>query len=114
MKSLCLSGFIVAMAAVGALAQGQPVREVKAGILNGQAKSLPKPEYPAAAMAAKIGGMVVVDVLIDENGSVIEAVAEPNDGRTRTAPDGTRLDPVPVDSALREAAEAAALLAKYT
>ena len=114
MKSLCLSGFIVLAAVVGVFAQAQPVREVKGGILNGRAISLPKPEYPEAAKAAKIGGFVVVDVLIDENGNVIEAVAEPNDGRTRTAPDGTKLDPVPVDQSLRDAAEATALLARYT
>jgi protein TonB len=44
-------------------------------VLNGKAISLPAPEYPAMAKQAKVSGTVVVQVTIDENGSVIAAHA---------------------------------------
>ena len=43
------------------------------GTLNGKAKSLPKPEYPLAAKAARASGAVKIQVRIDENGGVISA-----------------------------------------
>jgi len=46
---------------------------VSAGVLNGKAINLPKPDYPADARAAGIEGVVVVQVTIDEQGNVIEA-----------------------------------------
>lgn len=46
-----------------------------AGVLNGKALSLPKPEYPAVARAAHASGTVIVQVLIDESGHVISARA---------------------------------------
>ena len=45
------------------------------GVLNGLARNLPVPTYPPAAMAVQAEGTVVVQVLIDEGGSVIEATA---------------------------------------
>ena len=42
-------------------------------VLNGQALSLPQPEYPGAAAARRLMGLVVVKVQIDEKGSVIAA-----------------------------------------
>jgi TonB family protein len=42
-------------------------------ILNGRALSLPKPDYPAAALERRMTGLVVVKVEIDESGSVISA-----------------------------------------
>jgi TonB family protein len=48
---------------------------IKAGILNSRAISLPPPEYPAIARAAGAEGTVVVDVVIDETGNVVEAAA---------------------------------------
>jgi len=45
------------------------------GVLNGRAVSLPKPVYPEAARAAKVGGAVSVQVLVDEQGSVVRAYA---------------------------------------
>jgi TonB family protein len=48
---------------------------VKDGLLNGRALSLPKPEYPAIARQAKAEGLVVVEVVIDETGNVVEAHA---------------------------------------
>lgn len=65
------------------------------GVLNGTAVDLPKPAYPPAAIAVKAGGAVSVQVLIDEQGSVISA----------TAVSGHPL--------LRSAAEAAARQAKF-
>jgi protein TonB len=44
-------------------------------VLNGKAISLPKPAYPPIARQAHASGQVVVQVTIDENGSVISARA---------------------------------------
>lgn len=43
------------------------------GILNGKAIGLPKPAYPPSALSARISGTVVVKVMIDESGKVIQA-----------------------------------------
>ncbi len=48
---------------------------VSAGVLNGQATSLPKPAYPSVAKAARVSGRVSVQVIIDESGKVISATA---------------------------------------
>ena len=48
---------------------------ISGGVLNGKAISLPKPQYPPIARAAHAAGTVVVQVLIDENGSVVSAKA---------------------------------------
>jgi periplasmic protein TonB len=48
---------------------------ISGGVLNGKAISLPKPPYPPIARAAHAAGTVVVQVLIDENGSVVSAHA---------------------------------------
>lgn len=54
----------------------QPRRApISGGVLNGKAISLPRPEYPAEARAAKASGTVVVQVTIDEYGNVISAKA---------------------------------------
>lgn len=50
-------------------------KTISGGVLNGKAISLPKPEYPPAAMAVRASGAVSVQVLIDENGYVISANA---------------------------------------
>jgi len=44
-------------------------------VLNGMAISLPKPAYPEEARALRASGKVVVQVVIDEFGSVIRACA---------------------------------------
>ncbi len=44
-------------------------------VLNGKATSLPKPAYPQMALAAHVGGTVIVQVLIDESGKVVSAKA---------------------------------------
>jgi TonB family protein len=48
---------------------------ISGGVLNGKALSLPKPDYPPEARAAKATGTVVVQVTIDEYGTVIAANA---------------------------------------
>ena len=48
---------------------------ISGGVLNGKAQYLPKPDYPPEARAAGAAGAVVVQVTIDEAGSVINAKA---------------------------------------
>ena len=48
---------------------------LSAGVLNGRALRLPVPVYPSAAKNSGAQGRVVVEVLIDEQGRVIEARA---------------------------------------
>jgi protein TonB len=48
---------------------------VSKGVINGEAKSLPKPNYPAIAITAGASGVVQVQVTIDETGKVISARA---------------------------------------
>lgn len=48
---------------------------INGGIVNGKAKSLITPAYPASARARKVRGVVPVRVTIDEQGKVAEAKA---------------------------------------
>jgi TonB family protein len=50
-------------------------KPVSGGVLNGSALSLPAPRYPDIARRTRAGGMVVIEVVIDENGKVISAKA---------------------------------------
>lgn len=45
------------------------------GVMNGQAKNLPKPVYSAAAKAVNASGEVQVQITVDETGKVISATA---------------------------------------
>lgn len=45
------------------------------GVMNGQAKNLPKPVYSAAAKAVNANGEVQVQITVDETGKVISANA---------------------------------------
>lgn len=46
---------------------------INGGVLNGKAITLPLPEYPAIARAAKAAGSVTVEITIDEDGNVVSA-----------------------------------------
>lgn len=50
-------------------------KTISGGVLNGKARSLPKPPYPPAARAVRASGAVTVQVTIDESGNVISASA---------------------------------------
>lgn len=50
-----------------------PMQGISGGVLNGKAITLPRPEYPAVARAAKASGNVTVEITIDEDGNVISA-----------------------------------------
>ncbi|MDQ1593157.1 MAG: Ca-activated chloride channel [Pyrinomonadaceae bacterium] len=76
--------------------QNTPKTPLNVGQLNSKAVSLPKPAYPDLARRMRIEGAVRVQVMIDESGRVISARAD--GGHTM----------------LREAAVAAARLAKFT
>lgn len=48
---------------------------INSGIINGKAKFLPKPKYPAEARSQRAGGTISVRVWIDEQGNVTQAKA---------------------------------------
>lgn len=54
-------------------AQGARVAGIDGGVLNGRALTLPKPSYPDEARRVRAHGTVIIQVTIDEQGSVIEA-----------------------------------------
>ena len=51
------------------------MKPVSGGVLNGKAVSLPAPIYPELARRMHTGGLVEVEVVVDENGKVISARA---------------------------------------
>jgi TonB family protein len=112
MRFTVASVFALVCLLPAAFAQDAP-KTVNGGVLNGKAISLPKPVYPEAARAAGTGGSISVNVLIDESGTVISAEADPYDQRGRFDSDGGKREEVEADISLREAAEAAARLARF-
>jgi TonB family protein len=50
-------------------------KKISGGVLNAKAIKLVKPSYPAAALAVRASGAVIVQVLVDEQGNVISASA---------------------------------------
>lgn len=54
---------------------GSTRKPIIGGVLNGKALALPIPAYPPIARAAHAAGTVVVQVLIDEEGNVVQARA---------------------------------------
>ncbi len=51
------------------------VKTISGGVVNGKARNLAVPAYPAAAKAVDASGAVNVQVTIDENGDVVSANA---------------------------------------
>ena len=51
------------------------LKPVSGGVLNGTAISLPSPGYPETARRLRVSGLVNVEVVVDETGKVISAVA---------------------------------------
>src|SRR5947208_3362701 len=96
MKTLLVASVCILLLALSSFAQSpQETKTISGGVLNGKAKSLPKPVYPKGSTS--IGGQVNVKVLIDETGKVVSAITF----------DGME------DPAFRQAAEAAALKAVF-
>ncbi len=52
------------------------LKPVSGGVLNGTAISLPPPLYPEAAKRMRTGGTVEVEVVLDETGKVVSAIAK--------------------------------------
>ena len=112
LTSVCLGVLIGSASFVLVPAQDGP-KVVKAGLLNGRAISLPKPEYPADARKARLEGTVYVDVLVDESGIPLSATAGYLNGKVRSESEDEP-PPSPGEVALRHAAEDAALEARFT
>ena len=109
MKRTSFVVLIVGLFAVAAFAQGQ----INGGILNGKATSLPAPEYPAAARAAGMVGIVRIAVTIDEAGNVVAAEQAEDSSRVYHA-DGTMSEGAVPSPLLVDAALQAALQAKFS
>ena len=103
------AALVLVFVVVAACAQQEAPKVIKGGILNGKAVSLPKPAYPAEAKAAGIEGFVKVDIVIDETGTVTSATAVKDEDDTGDLSTET----VDARSALRAAAEQAALEARF-
>lgn len=115
MKKLSLAMAFFAIFAFAAFAQVP--KEIKGGILNGKATSLPKPEYPEGAKAAGLEGVVYVNVVIDEGGNVVSAVADDQVRKVyKPGADGQKVEEEQpaADLLLRNAAEQAAWKAQFS
>lgn len=51
------------------------LKPISGGVLNGTAINLPPPAYPDAAKRMRTAGTVVVEVVLDETGKVVSAIA---------------------------------------
>ncbi|HVF31084.1 MAG TPA: TonB family protein [Pyrinomonadaceae bacterium] len=102
--------------AVVVSAQDELPKAIKGGILNGKAVSLPKPMYPSDAKADGVSGTVWVNVEIDESGTVTSAVASIEPQKVKRQIDGEvrEVEVPPADERLRQAAELAALQARFS
>src|SRR5215813_8850527 len=101
-RSIIIVASMIAAGEVFTFAQDAP-KIINGGVLNGKAISLPKPQYPAEAKTAGVGGVVRVEVLIDENGNVESAKAQHDE----KADADTVVENAEAKAALRYAAEQA-------
>ncbi|HEX8289526.1 MAG TPA: energy transducer TonB [Pyrinomonadaceae bacterium] len=67
-------------------------KAINGGVLNGKAKNLVKPAYPAAARAVNAEGAVSIQVVIDEEGNVSSATAVSGHPLLRQAAEGAALE----------------------
>jgi TonB family protein len=77
-KKLLISSLLLILSVAGISAQEKtdtPPKRISGGVINGKALKLPKPEYPAEAIAAQISGAVNVEIIISTEGNVISATA---------------------------------------
>lgn len=113
-----LSGILLSLlVGVAAISAQDSARVIKGGVLNGKAVSLPKPEYPEDAKKAGAEGSIAVTVTIDEEGSVTSAAASltyQQSVTTNSSGAAELTEPKQADPSLREAAEKAALAAKFS
>ena len=109
--------FVAGILTLSVSGQDTIPKSVSGGILNRKAVHLPMPEYPAEAKAAGLEGIVYVDVVIDESGTVISAFAATD---VRKVPKGRQdgklveAEIQPADPILRAAAERAASEARFS
>jgi TonB family protein len=106
----------ITLLSLTAFAQDPLPKKVDGGILNGKAISLPKPPYPEEAKAAGMEGSVYVNVVIDESGTVISAVASTDTHKVMQSKgqDPVEVEIQPADPLLRAAAEKAAMEARFS
>jgi len=113
LTSICFAVLIGLVFLSPVVAQDSP-KIIRGGVVNGKALSLPKPEYPAEARAAGVEGTVYVDVVIDESGTVVSAVAATDTRKIRRPGIDAEVDVPPADPILRDAAQKAALKTKFS
>ena len=73
--TILLAAFVLFGSTAFGQTEAQKPKMISGGVLNGKAVSLPKPAYPSSARAVNAHGAVVVQILIDEEGSVVSAAA---------------------------------------
>ncbi len=107
-------GILMGLGPLGVHAQeAAKERIINGGVLNGKARSLPKPEYPSHLREQGKGGVVSVEVVIDESGLVVSATGSPAI-KVRAGAEGMMAEKEEIDPALIEAAENAARLAQFS
>ena len=74
-KLFWLVSILLCFGLVSISAQTSNIKMISAGVLNGRAKSLPTPEYPAAAKSVDAKGAVNIAVVVDEQGNIESASA---------------------------------------
>jgi len=105
-----VAAFATALSVGTVSAQETTPKVINGGVLNGKAISLPKPEYPVAAKAAHVEGIVRVEVIIDENGNIEAAKAVKPEGEESEL----SVEVTDAWAALRDASERAALEARFS